>query len=339
MSFLMWIFCLFALAFAGKKSPYELLEASEVGSSAYYWKWFEKYPVDENMHIFIPKKGIQESYPVVLFMGGLGSSIFTAIYSDFLSETSYKGMGAIVIAWDALGVSNPYDSEGAAERCVKIYDFIKSDLQTWIDQKFDNPVKVNHSRIFAMGHSSGSRLATLLARARSLTGILHLDPVDADPFEKLYPILNSTMIEPLLPVVVMETELGPVPGHKWGDKFPPCCTPGKSALHFYDSYKSEKFHLFVKHYGHADILNDNVASPHNRVRFCASVEDPKAHPFGHFRNFVSGLSSSFIALYGSKDCSYKKYLTDSSVFPIEGTSKWDNLAPCGRVASRLFEQF
>lgn len=154
---------------ATSPSPFNSIEISESGQQHYLLKWTINPFINENLNIWIPKPdssstGNQKTYPVVLFFPGLGANIPSTLYSDVLSQISYKDQGAVVVAWDAF--INPTHRHESLVRADKVYAFCQDGgLQGAIDYLFSRPVKVDVNRFFWAGHSSGSQLVALMALA------------------------------------------------------------------------------------------------------------------------------------------------------------------------------
>ncbi|KAJ3270484.1 hypothetical protein HDV01_007791 [Terramyces sp. JEL0728] len=315
------LLALAAIAFA-QINPYL---PGQNGENKELWKTGTNPAFDENLHIFVPKDS-DDTYPLVLFFSGFGSNLPTAAYSEVLSEIASKSHGAVVVAWDGLTESNPLDMPGILNRTNKILGFCQTKLQDYINQNFANKVKVDPSRLFFAAHSSGNQIAVEMGLATPSLGLILLDPVDSDPVKWTKPVINGTVAYDK-PVIVVASGLGEVSGISVGNVFPPCCPVGFSSQHFYDAFTNVPKYMFkVTAFGHADLLSPNpVAWAAHYSHFCASVADPKKNPFDDYRNFISGAVSSFISLYGSNDCGYSKYLTDSSFFDTAVTARNSNL--------------
>jgi pimeloyl-ACP methyl ester carboxylesterase len=317
-------------------SPYNTINI--LGESKFLSKRFHSYPKNtENLYVYLPQNPSRtESYPVVLFFSGFGSNLPPKLYGRVLEEISSKANGAVVVAWDGLGVSNPLDMPGIVKRVDRLVDYVTSwDLQATISQKFKNSVKSDPSRLFFMGHSSGSQIAYVMAdRYPSAAGLILLDPVDSDPVQWTSPVIPlNSKVKYSKPVLVLASGRGGERGIKIGSiGFPPCCPADYSATHFYDAFvNAPKYFVEAFAYGvktlltkHADLLSpDGVALGGHYSHFCATVINPRLNPFQAYRDLVSGSVASFLAMYGSSlpslACEYSKFLTDNSTLQVEGS--------------------
>jgi pimeloyl-ACP methyl ester carboxylesterase len=235
-------------------SPFQSVNV--FGESKYLSKRFHSFPKNtENLYVYLPPNpSSTETYPIVLFFSGFGSNIPPNLYGQVMQEICAKASGAIVVAWDGLGVANPLDMRGVVQRVDRLIDHMTSgDLQATINHKFKNPAVLDPSRFFFMGHSSGSQIAYVMAdRYPSATGLILLDPVDSDPVQWTTPVIPlNSVVEYAKPVLVLASGRGGVRGIKVGNTgLPPCCPANYSAPHFYDAFvNAPKYFIEASAYG------------------------------------------------------------------------------------------
>lgn len=189
MSILKYCYFLLACAFVGARpstaSPYKQLQDSQLGENVYLHKGFPWNQAPENLNVFIPTSATNgfdasgRSLPIVIFYSGFGSNLPTGVYGSVLTEMASKANGAVVVAWDGLGVANPLDIAGIVDRASLMLEFHRNGgLQNLIDKYFKVPVTVDVNQIFFAGHSSGNQIATLMAKTFDSLGLILLDPVD-----------------------------------------------------------------------------------------------------------------------------------------------------------------
>ncbi|KAJ3304383.1 hypothetical protein HDV03_002864 [Kappamyces sp. JEL0829] len=279
-----------------------------------------------NLNVFLPvPDATTRAYPLVLFFSGFGSNLPSAAYGEVLSEMASKGNGAVVVAWDGLGVANPLDIARVLDRTSAILQFCQGGaLQAWIDKTFKAPVRIDVASTFFAAHSSGNQVAVLMGGKYPSNGLILLDPVDSDPVKWTHPVINGTVAYDK-PVIVVASRYCEERGIQAGNIVPPCCPAGYSSTHFYDAFAAApKFYFMAEDYGHADLLSPNpLAWAAHLSHFCGSVRDPRVNTFDAYRNFISGAVTSFMGMYsGKRDCSLSQYLTDATTFSIRTTSTY-----------------
>ena len=236
------------------RSPYNSI--SDLGESHYFPKWFQSSPeFTENLYVYMPIKTTRapKTYPVVLFFSGFGSNLPQVAYGQVINEISTKANGAVVVGWDGLGVSNPLDMPGIVKRVDQLVEYSRNgSLQMSINRQFKSPVKIDPSRLFFMGHSSGSQIAYLLANKYPALGLILLDPVDSDPVQWTKPVIPlNSQVNYDKPVLVVASGKGGESGIQVGNvQIPACCPQNYSSNHFYDSFvKAPKFYIEATDYG------------------------------------------------------------------------------------------
>jgi hypothetical protein len=171
------------------ESPYKSLPPNALGQTQ-TWKKGSNKALTQTIRVSIPKTLIKSKiYPVVIMFTGLGSILPTAAYDTLMKQMSAKGLGAVIVAWDGLGVSNPLNKNGTLAHVQEIVNFCKDGwLQHLLYVRFEKDINIDASSFIFAGHSSGGQMAveTALANVKITKGLFLMDPVDRDPYGYLF---------------------------------------------------------------------------------------------------------------------------------------------------------
>lgn len=101
-------------------------------------------------------------------------------YIDMLSMISSKGLGAVVVAWDAYPIRymlydhpSPLDVNTTTTRALNVLEFITSGLlQQTIHQRSN--IQINTTQMLLSCHSSGCQIVVLLSKIVYSVGLISL---------------------------------------------------------------------------------------------------------------------------------------------------------------------
>lgn len=267
-----------------------------------------------NLQVFAPDaKG---TYPVILFVGGVGADVPVKYYSDLLTRIS--SVGYVIVGLGHFAIPN-YPKQGADFSAVM--DWSGSGALQSALTAANVPAKIDVQRAAVMAQSAGNHIVGqgLVNGCSIAKAFVMIDPVDGiDPFGVIHAedlITPGAKLNFTTPVLhldnVLDTE-AKGPGL-------PACAPAKlTGDRWYNAMNGPIWNVHAANYGHVDCLDDGAAAAGGLV--CPSDSN---YPNDAYRMALADATTLFLGALFDGASQNLNLVEDATHFKVNVTTKFD----------------
>lgn len=242
------------------------------------------------------------NYSVYFFIPGLNGAIFSAVYSDYLSDVGTHGF--IVISTDLVFIVDDKVDVGShfADLYMEQLRWVQRHLQGIFNLRAPG-VNIAWENLGIGSHSAGADSSIYIAanNPRLAKAVVLLGPF-ANNF---YNPVNVS-----LPVLMIQSEFATE--HKGST--PPCILKAFGYEHVWDLWPlPPKVKMEAKGFGHCDVLDHAVWETCFKYQICMTTQNSSSLPAYH--NFNQGITTAFLNTYVNDYNAQLEYVTNQIYLP------------------------
>jgi len=271
--------------------------------------------LDHELDVWAPTAA--GSFPLLYFLGGLGSMIPGVAYSKVMKRVASHGY-IVMDPWAIL--VNPIHNYEAGWLV---------DVQTWVEEHleerlhkdgFNSGLHLDFEKVVLMGHSAGSHVIVeyLKHHCNKVKGQIIFSGVDGfDPFGlvDLFAITPGQYLNYAVPTLVMMAGLDNTPGTNIIGELTPACAPDDlSNMRFYNAMPGATWMVNATAFGHGDCLDEFYYDVMQAIHFCGT---DKTQDRVSYRTYVAGEVISFLAAILDGNCEALQNIEDPDLMPVD----------------------